>query len=94
MGSDSILVTSDGYDAAGNQNTTTDPRGIVTKSSFDMLGRTTETIAAFTNGTPTSSTDQTTDYTYDGNGDVLTMTAVLPPGSVYFTDPLHSDGIE
>jgi RHS repeat-associated protein len=79
--SDSALVTSNTFDAAGNQDTVTDPRGIVTKSYFDMLGRTTETIAAFTNGTPTSSTNQKTDYTYDGNDDVLTMTAVMPSGT-------------
>ena len=45
-----------------------------------MLGRTTETIAAYTNGVPTDDTNQTTSYTYDGNNDVLTMTAVMPSG--------------
>ena len=64
------MVTSDTNDAAGNQDTVTDPRGVVTKSYFDMLGQTTETIAAYTNGTPTSDTNQITEYTYDGNGDV------------------------
>jgi YD repeat-containing protein len=78
---DSHLITSYTYDAAGNQDSSTDPRGIVAKTLFDMLGRTTETIAAYTNGVPTSDTNQTTTYTYDGNGDVLTMTAVMPSGT-------------
>ena len=58
---------------------TVDPKGIVTRYGYDMLGRQTQTIADYTDGTPTSDSNQTTDYTYDGNGDVLTMTAVMPP---------------
>ena len=78
------LVTSYGYDAAGNQNIITDPRGVRGKTVFDMLGRKTQTITAWdgTSGaTPTSSTNQTTGYTYDGNNHVLTRTAVMPVGT-------------
>src|SRR5439155_8934603 len=51
----------------------------VTQTSYDLLGRTTETIEAYTgDGTPTDSTNRTTIYTYDGDGHVLTQTAVLP----------------
>ncbi len=78
--SDGVLVTSYGYDAAGNPASVTDPRGIASQSYFDLLGNTTKTIAAFTDGVPTASTNQTTAYTYDGDGHVLTMTAVLPTG--------------
>ncbi len=78
--SDSVLLTSYGYDAAGNQDSVTDPRGIISQSYFDLLGNTTKTIAAFTDGVPTGSTNQTTAYTYDGDGHVLTMTAVMPAG--------------
>jgi len=52
------------------------PARIVAKTIYDLLGRTTETIAAFTDGIPTNDTNQTTAYTYDGDGNVLTMTAV------------------
>ena len=45
-----------------------------------MLGQTTTTIAAYTNGTPTDSTNQKTTYTYDGDGHETAMTAVLPSG--------------
>ncbi len=75
------LVTTYGYDEAGNQDTVTDARGIVTQSYFDALGRTTETIADYTDGTPTSSSNQTTTYTYDGNGDILAQAAVMPSGT-------------
>ncbi len=37
-------------------------------------------LAASTDGVPTGSTNQATVYTYDGDGHVLTMTAVLPTG--------------
>jgi hypothetical protein len=41
----SHLLTLIGYDAAGNQNSVTDPLGIVSMSSFDMLGQPVQTIA-------------------------------------------------
>src|SRR5690348_4176946 len=56
-------------------DTVTDPRGIASQTNVDMLGRTTSTIAAYVDGTPSSGDDQITRYTYDGNGNVLTMTA-------------------
>ena len=81
VSSDSTLVTHTDYDAAGRVLDTIDPRGIVGKNLYDLLGRTTTTIAAYTDGTPTSNTNQTTTYTYDGDGNVLTMTAVMPTGT-------------
>jgi RHS repeat-associated protein len=75
------LVTTYGYDAAGNQDTVTDPAGIVTQTYFDALGRQTEVIDDYTNGVPTDSSNQTTAYTYDGDGDILTQTAVEPAGT-------------
>jgi len=60
---------------------TVDPKGIVTRYGYDMLGRQTQTIADYTDGTPTNDSNQTTDYTYDGNSDVLTMKAVMPSGT-------------
>ena len=76
-----LLVTAYAYDAAGNVATVTDPKGLVTAYAYDALGRTTKTVADDTgDGTPTDSTNQTTAYTYDGDDNVTSMTAVMPTG--------------
>ena len=79
--SDTVLVTSQTYNAAGWVQDTMDPRGIDTRTLYDALGRTTETIDDYTNGTPTNSSDYTTDYTYDGDDNVLTVTASQAAGT-------------
>jgi RHS repeat-associated protein len=79
--SDTALVTSYAYDPAGNLQTITDPRGIVTRDAYDALERLTQEIDAYTNGTPTASSNQTTNTTYDGLGHVLTVQAVMPAGT-------------
>jgi len=73
-----VLVTSTVYNAAGWAQSVTDPRGIVNQTTYDNLGRTIKTIADYTNGTPTASSDQTTEYTYDGDGHTLTVKVDLP----------------
>jgi YD repeat-containing protein len=72
-------LTDFGYDPAGNQSTVTDAKGIVTKTLFDALSRTTQTIENFSgDGTPSGATNRTTALTYNGDDEVLTQTAVLP----------------
>jgi len=86
--SDTVLVTSYAYNAAGENDTVTDPRGITSKTFYDNLGRTLFSVAAWdgtydpTTGAlpPSDSADQTTGYTYDGNGHTLTLTAIMPAG--------------
>ena len=91
-GSDTVLVTHTDYDPASFVLDTIGPRGVDpthsiydrTRYTHDMLGRTTETVAAWDgSGTPTvtANTNQKTDYTYDGEGHILTMKAWLPPGT-------------
>ena len=100
-GSDTVLVTHMDYDAAGRIAAVTDPRGLVTQTTYDLLNRTAQTVAAYTgDGTPTDNTNQTTAYTYDGDSHVLTQTAVLPGGAtqttqyVYgITAPVHSNDL-
>jgi RHS repeat-associated protein len=75
------LVSSMTYNSQGLEATSTDPRGIVNATFYNLLGETTETIAAYTGGTPTSSTDQTTTFTYNGNGNETSQTAVMPSGT-------------
>ncbi len=67
----------------------TDPRGIVTQTTYDNLGRTTKTIDDYTNGTPTNSSNQTTEYTYDGEGHTLTVKADLPGGAYQTTQYVY-----
>jgi hypothetical protein len=75
--SDTVLVNSYAYNAAGWLETTTDPRAIDGKTFYDNLGRTTKTVQDYTNGTPTNSSDKTTEYTYDGSNHMLTLQADL-----------------
>jgi RHS repeat-associated protein len=84
--SDTVLVTHTDYNAAGWVGAVTDPRGLVSQTSYDLLGRVTRMVANFSgDGTPTNSTSQTTAYTYDGADHVLTLTAVLPAGAAQTT---------
>ena len=75
------LHTAYAYDAAGNVSTITDPRGIQSLYSYDLLHRLTQSIQGHTNGSPAPSIDQTTSFAYDGEDHMLTQTAVVP-GSV------------
>ena len=75
----STVNTSVGGDN-GRLQQTTDPRGIVAKTDYDMLGRTTRTISAFSTGIPSASTDQTTEYAYDGDDHILTQKAWVNNG--------------
>ncbi len=67
--------------AQGLREDVVDPEGIDTQILYDALGRTTETVVDYTDGTPTNESNQTTAYTYDGNDDILTQTAVMPSGN-------------
>jgi len=63
-------------DMAGNAYKLTDPRSVVTQYSFDMLGRKTQEIDGAT-GSPATG-EAITNWTYDGDNNVLTMQAVFP----------------
>ena len=90
LGSSTVLVTQDAYNAAGEVAAQTDPLGLVTAYTFDPLGRTLKTVADYTgtfnaDGTPagartSNAANQTTAYTYDGDNNVTSMTAVMPTG--------------
>jgi YD repeat-containing protein len=78
--SDTVLVDQTNYNAAGWVDNTVDPRGIVAKDFYDNLGRTTKTIEAYTDGNPTNNTNKTTEFTYDGDSNLLTVKADMPGG--------------
>jgi RHS repeat-associated protein len=62
----------------GRVQSTTDPRALISKTDYDLLGRTLRTIQNFVSFAPSNSADQTTQYTYDGSNHILTLSAVLP----------------
>lgn len=76
--SNTLLLTHYDFDDANGVTTVTDPKGIASKTYFDLAGRTAKTISAYVDGTPSAADDQTTEYAYDGSDHVLTMKAVLP----------------
>jgi RHS repeat-associated protein len=76
-----VLVTTESYNAAGWLQDEVDPRGLDTRTSYDNLGQTTQTIEDYTNGTPTATSNKTTNYTYDGSNHRLTLQAVETGGA-------------
>jgi RHS repeat-associated protein len=87
--SDTVLVTTTAYTAAGFVDSTTDPRGIVQKNYYDNLGRTTKSIDDFTDGNPTNNTNKTTEFTYDGDNNTLTIKADMPAGAYQTTQYVY-----
>jgi RHS repeat-associated protein len=76
--SDTVLVMDYDYDPAGWLETTTDPKGIVSKTFYDNLGRVTKTIENYVDGAPSDADDKTVEYTYDPSGGVKTLKVDLP----------------
>ncbi len=89
MPSVAVTVTSVGGDA-GRVQQTTDPRGIVTKTDDDALGRAVRTIEAFAAFNPSNGADKTTEYTYDGDNNQLTVQADLPNSAFQRTQYVYA----
>ena len=98
--SDTALVTTFSYDAAGRVRDVTDPNGITERTLYDALGRTKATIANWTGGAPGAQADVTTLFTYDTAGRLASRTAVQPAGlpaqvtgSIYGVSPATGSAI-
>src|SRR6185437_13824588 len=87
--SDTILVTQQAYDSAGNQYQTTDPAGIVTKRSYNALGSVLSTINNYTGGSPGNDTDVTMLMTYNADGKLVTLSACNPTTGNQVTQYLY-----
>jgi RHS repeat-associated protein len=87
--SDTVLVSSTAYTPAGFVDSTTDPRGLVTKDFYDNLGRVTKAVQAYDGGSETNNTDVATEYTYDGDSNTLTIQADLPGGAYQRTQYVY-----
>ncbi len=94
-----LLVTNYVYNAAGWVQDTIDPMGIDGRTNYDNLGRVTQTIQDYTNGTETAESNISTEYGYDGNNNVLYVQADEPGGSyqktayVYGVSTAAGDGV-
>ncbi|MDZ4850142.1 MAG: RHS repeat-associated core domain-containing protein [Pirellulaceae bacterium] len=73
--SDTVLVTSTQYDDAGRLATTIDPRGIVNKKIFDMIGRTTQTIKNYHDGIPGNNENITVEFAFYGDNSQFSVNA-------------------
>jgi RHS repeat-associated protein len=82
--SDTALVTSYVYDPAGRVLDVTDPKGLVTRTTYDALGRTAKTVENYVDGTVSDADDKTTEYGYNGAG-MTSLTARLTGGGVQTT---------
>ena len=87
--SDTILVTSNGYNSSGNLETTTDPAARITRSEHDAVGREVKQIMNYVAASSSSSsssssgdcpdsldTNVTVNTAYNADGNVSSITAI------------------
>ena len=74
--SDTVLVTTTIYNDQGVAYQVMDPMGIVNQSAFDDAGRLTQLLENYVSGGTGTDQNRETDYIYNPDGKVATMTAV------------------
>jgi RHS repeat-associated protein len=72
--SDTVLVSSVQYDSAGRRWKSIDPKGLESRTIYDLMGRTTKTIENYVDGTVSNLDDKTTEYAY-GPAGMTSLTA-------------------
>jgi RHS repeat-associated protein/uncharacterized delta-60 repeat protein len=77
---DDVLLTSYEYDAQGRLEFVTDPNAIITRTQYDPLNRVAATTEAYAtisiDAVSNPSQNRVTKYAYNGNGQVVTQTAI------------------
>jgi YD repeat-containing protein len=73
--SDTILVTTTGYNERGEANQMTDPKGTVNQLTFDDAGRKTKLVENYISGGTGTDQNRESDYAYNADGKLATLTA-------------------
>ena len=89
--SDTFLVSSTQYDAAGRSWVTTDPHGIASRAEYDLLGRVVKTVEDYVDGVPSDADNKTTEYGY-GPAGMTSLTARLAGGGSQTTRWVYGVG--
>ena len=74
--SDVVLVTTTDYNNRGEAWQVTDPKAGVRRSAFDAAGRVTQTIENYVSSGTGVDQNKTTNFTYNADGNLATLTAV------------------
>ena len=83
------IVNTAEYDEAGRVWFATDPNGVPTLYEYDLLGRTTRTVEAYSDDSPSPTNDRTTLYAYNANGQVTSVTAKLTTTAFQTTNYIY-----
>lgn len=75
---DNVLVTNYDYDSAGNRFQLVDPTGTEARRAFNALGKVLSAVSNYTGGCPGNEKDVTVRFAYNGDGNLLTLTAANP----------------
>ena len=86
--SDTVLVSETQYDSAGRAWKSIDPKGIESRTTSDLMGRTTKTIQNYVDGVVSNADDKTTEYTYSAAG-MTKLIADLTGGGVQTTEYVY-----
>jgi RHS repeat-associated protein len=88
--SDTVLVSSSMYDAAGNLTEDTDPMGTVTTQEFDQAGRRVKTVENwFAAGAAAPDINKTTRFEYNLDGNVTKLIAENPTTGPQVTEWIY-----
>ena len=84
-----------GFDGLGNKISLTDAKGIVTRYEYDLMSRLTAVVENYLSGVPSDAqTNVRSEYTYDANGNLLTIKNASNQTTVFIYDSLNRQKTE